>query len=663
MTATDVDRILLEGRAHQAAGRLREAEEAYRLLLESDRNSIPGIKALAEILRKRGEIRGALDVYRRLIEVAAGDADAQFGLAVACHAAGEFADAVTAYRAALAIEPDKPSTYNNMGAALLDLGAIDEATEAHRRAIALRSDYPEAHYNLGNTLGAGGRTDEAIASYRRAIALRPDYLKAFINLGTALMRRDRLDDARAAFSRALVLGPDDANNHYNLGNILKAQEKPADAVAAFARALELDPAMVTARVNMGVALAQIGRLDDAIAAYRGALELDPDLPEALLNLGDMLLHRGSLDDARAAFQRTVEARPSYAEAYRHLGVLKTYDPGDAMIGHMERLAEACDPGGDDAIQLHFALGKAYDDAGDYDTAFARYAKANRLKRKTLDYDAARAEHYVTRIIEAFPADRLANPGGHGSPSDAPVFIIGMPRAGTTLVEQILASHPRAHGAGELANLGRMVGDLGRRTGTGQAYPECLGGAAPGLWRELGEDYLDGVPAEARSAGRFSDKMPSNYRYIGLIRLMLPNARIIHCTRDPLDTCLSCFRTLFVDGQEFTYDLAELGRHFGQCERLMRHWARVVPDMLLDVRYEDVVGDVETMARRIIDFCGLEWDDACLAFHQTERIVRTASAAQVRRPIYATSVGKWRRYQAHLGPLVEALGQHPPSAAP
>ena len=247
--------------------------------------------------------------------------------------------------------------------------------------------------------------------------------------------------------------------------------------------------------------------------------------------------------------------------------------------------------------------------------------------------------------------------GAGYNSDLPIFILGMPRSGTTLVEQILASHPSIHGAGELKDLSGIAFGLPHRLGSSQPFPECVAEVDAGRWRELGEAYVQGIRKHAAGMERITDKMPSNYHFVGLIHLMLPSAQIIHCVRDPVDTCLSCYKTLFVKTQEFSYDLTELGRHYRQYDRLMQHWKTVLPGRMLDVRYEDVVSDLEGVARRLVEFCGLEWNEACLEFYKTERPVRTASAVQVRRPIYQTSIEYWRRYERHLGPLFQALGLH------
>ena len=290
-------------------------------------------------------------------------------------------------------------------------------------------------------------------------------------------------------------------------------------------------------------------------------------------------------------------------------------------------------------------------------AFGCLARGNRLRRRAVKFDIAGAQDFHGRIAESFSDALLSRLAGAGASSELPIFIVGVPRSGTTLVEQILASHGDIHGAGEIEDMGPVASGLRRRLGLSQPFPECVAEVDVGRWREVGEAYAEALGRRAPSASRISDKMPHNYQIIGLIHLMLPNASIIHCQRDPVDTCLSMYRTAFEakSGPKYAYDLTELGGQYRLYDRLMRHWRAVLPGKVLDVRYEDVVADLEGSARRIVAHCGLEWSDACLDFHETDRPVRTASATQVRRPIYTSSIGRWRRYERHLGPLLRALG--------
>jgi len=358
---------------------------------------------------------------------------------------------------------------------------------------------------------------------------------------------------------------------------------------------------------------------------------------------------GRADDAMAAYDRALAAFPASAAAWFGRADLKKFTPDDPDLARMELLLASggIERHGNLAF-LRYALAKAWLDAGDIESGFHHLDSGSRMVRATLGWDADAADRQMAATAQIFTPALLAGSRG-GIPSDLPVFVLGMPRSGTTLIEQILASHPSVHGAGELATLGRLANGIG--------FP----GAVPRLSAEdftaLGRRYLDRVEPLAAGKSRVVDKMPGNFLFAGLIRLILPNARIIHCRRDPVDTCLSCYMKLFSGEQGFTYDLTELGRFHQGYQRLMAHWRDVLPpENFIEVDYESVVEDLEGQARRLIAFCGLDWNPSCLDFHQNTRAVRTASVTQVRQPIYKSSVGRWRRYQDHLGPLLAALGE-------
>jgi hypothetical protein len=310
---------------------------------------------------------------------------------------------------------------------------------------------------------------------------------------------------------------------------------------------------------------------------------------------------------------------------------------------------------DAIVHFAFALGQAWESRGDVDRAFACFARGNTERRSSERYDPVHTELINDRIVQFFDRDFMAAQAGAGDPDAAPIFIVGLPRSGSTLIEQILASHSMVEGTHELPSLGRVVQLIGRRS-RGSEYPEALRDVTRGDWAALGRRYLDHTRRyRRRGAPRFIDKMPNNFPTIGLIHLILPNACVIDARRDALDTCVSCYKQLFAQGQSFTYDLLELGEYYLQYLRMMRHWDDVLPGRVLRVQYEDVVGDLERQARRIVEHCGLPWEDACLRFHETHRAVRTASSEQVRRPIYGDAIGASRRYAAYVEPLVTTLG--------
>jgi tetratricopeptide (TPR) repeat protein len=535
---------------------------------------------------------------------------------------------VASYRRAVAIKPDFVAAYYNLGNALKDLGLLDEAAASYRKAVELRPDFADAHYNLGNALKALGQLDAAAASYRRVVELKPDY----------------------------------ADAHYNLGNTLKELGQLDEAAACFRRVLKIDPDSVIAHNNLGAVLQDLGQLDDASANYQRALEIDPGCDDAMVGIGHLCVISGKMKEAEAMIDKALGVNPDNLEARLLLASIRKAKAGDGNLSALLAADEAAQNSrspipGNQKISLQFALGKSFDDLGDHDRAFPHFIEGCKMKRATFEYDAAQMTRYFNDVMRVFDRTTIERLRGGGNPSKVPIFVLGMPRSGTTLTEQIIASHPDVHGAGELPDMWQITkSDIGGTRG----FPGnilALDHAGLTGWADR---YVAGLRQHAPDAPHITDKMPSNFLYIGLIHVMLPNAKIIHVNRNPVDTCLSCLMTLFNKGIKYSYDLAELGGYYIDYARLMDHWRDVLPaGAFLDVQYEDIVADQEAQARRMTGFCGLEWNDACIDFHKHERSVRTASWAQVRQPIYKSSVERWRPYEKYLGPLLDALGDLAP----
>ena len=445
-----------------------------------------------------------------------------------------------------------------------------------------------------------------------------------------------------------------------LGAALQAQGK--DELSAKQKAAEFLPDDADAHYNLGNTLNKLGQLEGAVASYHRALEIKPDYAEAHNNAGNALKNLGRLDAAAASYRRALEIKPDYIEARLNLAQAGKVKAGDENLAALAGLAEAARIDAvplpvKNAVFLHFALGKCYDDIGDHEKAFPHFIEGCRLKRATFDYDPNPNTQYVASIMRNFDAELMDRLRGGGVTSSLSIFVLGMPRSGTTLTEQIIASHPQVYGAGELPDLMEI---MRRDVGGGRVFPNNLHLLDQGRLAAMGAEYVSRLQRRAPEMRHITDKMPSNFYAVGPIHLMLPNARIIHVRRNPVDTCLSCFTQLFVSEHKFTYDLAELGRYYIDYFHLMQHWREVLPTgAFLDVQYEDIVADKEGQARRIIEYCGLEWNDACLDFHKTKRAVHTASAVQVRQPMYQSSVERWRKYERFLGPLLDALGDIAP----
>ena len=533
-------------------------------------------------------------------------------------------------------------------------GRLAEAAAFYRKILAIKPDIAEAYNDLGNVLRDQGKLAEAAAQYERAADLNPDFFHAHNNLGCMLRQQGKLDQAAARFERALALAPNFAEAHNNLGNVLKDQGKLDLAAAQYERAAALDPSLFKPHNNLGCILLEQGKLDQAEMHYEQALALAPDLAEVHVNVGIIRKQQGKFDEAAARFDQALALRPDSAESHHLRTDLKTFRRGDADLATLEALAadNRLPPG--KMLLVHFALGKALEDVGEYGRAFEHLLQGNALKRREVLYDEAACQQSFRLNADLFDGGLLERFQGAGDPSPAPIFVLGMPRSGSTLVEQILASHPQIHAAGELNLLDRVALSASGPDALPVPVPTAIATQGADGLRRLGQAYLAGLPTPPDGKTRITDKAPGNFFHVGLIRLILPGARIIHTTRDPVDTCVSCFSKLFI-GLPYTYDLAELGGYYRWYHEMMEHWRSILPaGAMLDVAYEAVVDNLEEQARRLIDYCGLPWDDRCLSFHETNRPIATPSNVQVRQPLYRRSLARWRRYEAYLEPLLAEL---------
>jgi tetratricopeptide (TPR) repeat protein len=685
-----VDALHYLGVVCNQRGRPAEAEPLLRQAIAIDPQSSAAHNDLGIALAALGRQEDAIAEYQRAVAAKPGFHQAYNNLGTALLALGRPEEAAANFEKALTFDPKAPEVHDNLGIALGALHRHAEAVarfeqavalrpnygEAHARlahalvavdkreaaivhfqtALALKPDVPEGYNDLGNALAALSRLAEAIAQYQKALSLKPDYAEAYNNLGSALAGLERHPESVAAYCKAIALKPDFAQAHCNLGKALATLDRLDEAIAHFRQAIAIKPDFEAAHSGLGSALAALDRPEEALAAYDRAFAVNPAAADLHHSLGYALQTLGRLEESRRAFERAVALAPRRADLYRGLAESKQFVPGDPHLDVMEQLAgEMSSLSENEQMELHFALGSAYEDVGRHEQAFGHLLQGNALKRRRIDYDEAATFKMFERIAAVFTPELMQRNRGVGDPSPVPVFIVGMPRSGTTLVEQVLASHPAVFGAGERKDLNMAMAGAFGHDAASPAFPEGFASFTPEEFRQIGTRYLERLVPLAPAASRITDKMPANFRFAGLIHLVLPNARIIDIRRDPIDTCLSCFSKLFAGRQLYTYDLGELGRHYRAYERLMAHWRRLLPDgVMLDVQYEELVADFANQARRIVAHCGLGWDDACLAFHETQRPVRTASATQVRQPLYGSAVGRARPYEAMLTPLLEAL---------
>jgi tetratricopeptide (TPR) repeat protein len=535
---------------------------------------------------------------------------------------------------------------------LFQAGRLGESEAVCRQILAARPRFHPAYFQLAMIAVHAGKLPLAADLTGRALTFDSSVAAYHKALGEISRRLGRIPNAIAAGRQATKLAPRDATAFYNLGLALADGGQFREAAAEYRRALALNPRYGMAANNLGTLLEK--QLDDVAEAkkfYTLAIEIDPRHAEAQNNLGAILSADGDLDAARACFNAAIEGNPSFIHAHFNLSTLKKYKEDDPHLKAMEAmLPQVPSMPPETRLRFWFAIAKAWEDIGRYDEAFDAYSRGNRLKRATFKYDVNTTRASCDDIIRRFDAGFFAENKGGGYADETPVFIVGMPRSGTTLIEQIMSSHTGIFGAGELKDFCDAVSE---KTGkpAGASYMELLAGHGKNCYSEIGKAYIERIRKLAPHAPRITDKMPGNFFYVGLIHLALPQAKIIWSQRDPMDTCLSNYSRLFNETMPFAYDLAELGHYHNCCRRVMEHWKKVLPaGVILDFKYEEVVEDLETQARRLIEFCGLEWQESCLDFHRNERPVKTASIAQVRTPIYKSSVAKWEHFRKHLEPL-------------
>ena len=554
---------------------------------------------------------------------------------------------------ALKTDPTEARLYNIRGRALNNLGRIEEAEEQLRISLEYDDQLADAHNSLGHVLRRMDRRREAESCFRQALDIEP-HGGAHLNLGAMMLEDGQPLESLAHLRMGLKLVPDNRSGihnlavaHHQLGNY----EAAAVAYRRLVAAGETDPDIYS---NCASVLQATGNMEIALAGYQAALQIDPEHGPSIAGIAGVYDLTGDTKKGLGLLRRHMSggtASPMIHIAWSQL--LRRVGRGKEALLHLAPLARDDSLRDSERMPLHFTLGDLLDDMGEYDRAFAHYREANRLRHSPYSPELRRRE--VDRIISVFSKENLAEFPRLHTYADEPVFIVGMPRSGTSLVEQILATHPLIYGAGELRDLGYLASQMGKKQGGLTPYPESMLAVEEGRMMGVGTNYLARLRRRAGTAPRVTDKMWQNFEQIGLMQVVLPKSRVIHCQRDPVDTGLSCYLQSFGNaGPPFSYDLSHIGSYYAEYRRLMAHWRETVEIPILDVRYEDLVADPEPVIRRMLEFVGVDWDPKVMEFHKTRRVVRTASHAQVKQPIYQTSVGRAANYKAYLGPLLAEL---------
>ncbi|MFI4906783.1 MAG: tetratricopeptide repeat-containing sulfotransferase family protein [Steroidobacterales bacterium] len=658
MTATAA-RVPFEERRRRAQAMLRigqaaAAEKWLRALEAESPGEVNCLWLLGVALLEQSRIEDSVAMLERALQSAPGFAEARVDLARAWRRAGRAAQAREEVRRVLEELPHHHRAWLAYGDVLVDLGQYDDARIAFERARLTDPERVHIEEATAALLGSDRRRSEEL--FRVVLRRDPSHAAALCGLAAVSLAADVPHDAERLLRHALRQSEHLPLAYRGLAPALLGLGRLTEAEAATRYLARIEPKSPQTWVTAAGVAIRLMRQTEAIDAYERALQLRPQEVGLRMSIGHLQKTLGQRADSEASYKAALAMDPGRAEAYWSLADLKNYAFSDEEIAAMQRLTDSDPRGPSNEAQLDFALGKAFEQRRRYREAFAYYARGAELRRREAPFDIAQFERRCERIRAFFDAAFFAAHRNGGDSSRAPIFIVGLPRSGSTLVEQILASHSAVEGTMELLNVLNIVREFDDMAPGRNGYPQAVGSAAPERFTELGRRYVEQTaPLLRLDRQRFTDKLPNNFSHIGLIHAILPHATVIDARRHPMDACFSTFKQYFAEGQNFSYDLEDLGRYYRCYLALMDHWDAVLPGKVLHVRYEELVRSPEAGIRRLLGHCGLDFEPGCLAFHETRRAVRTASAEQVRQPIYTSAVGHWRHFEKELEPLRRALG--------
>lgn len=564
---------------------------------------------------------------------------------------GQVPAALESYQQAIRLDPTRAVIHDKLDR----LKSLPTPDGPGKQQPAGRNNVPyAAEIELALEHERSGNHEAAEKIYRDILQKDPDQAEAARLLAGIASRNKRYREAEVFLQKAVSVAPRHLRAWVDLANAQREQDKFQEAIASAGTVVELAPESADSYMVLAGAQGASGDHSKAIESYRRALEIAPDRAAVYCGMAHHQKTIGMQDAAIASYRQAINIKPDHAEAYWSLANLKTFRFEDTEVAAMESLLNSGDLADEFRCQVHNALGLEYEARKNFDQAFENFTGCNRIRRKAENYDPVETEGMHDRLVTLFDAPFLERNAGADAAPVTPIFVVGLPRSGSTLIEQILASHSLVEGTHELGELSRAVQKARKSSRKKQRFPEALQDIDVAAWQDIGAEYLRRTEVYRSGLPYFIDKNPNNFIFAGVLKLALPNCRIIDARRHPLDSCFGSYKQLFASGQPFSYDMTELGEYYLQYDRLMKHWQQVLPGFVLDVPYEAVVADLEFQVRRMLDFCGLPFEDACLRFFETERAVKTASSEQVRRPIYASSVNLWRNYEPHLDELVHIL---------
>jgi len=671
------------------SGQIEQARVLCKKLSKSDKKNSDVFVVLGDINKQLGELKASENNYKKAIDIKPDSSLIHTRLAMLFHMQGLFSKAEHSYKQSLNLNANQPATYFNLGSVLQEQDKLEEAEKHYREAIHKKPDYAKAYANLGYILRKKNMLQDAEISYRKALEFEPEIAEIHYNIGGTLLENGKSDEAQKYYEKAIQLNYNYADAWSGLGTVQYHKNLLEEACNSFQRAIKIDSNSIDALHGYANALSALGINDKSMEYLKQVLKIEPNNQIAITSQGFIYISLGEPDEALKCGEKILRQDPKSAKAhvlaasayekkgdtqkaYEHIKVFidmdnpdvdialvyllvsKKTDHIDEAIMYAEKLLQISnDISVSNKVLLYFSLGKAYDSICDYSNAFISYRNGNELKNET--FDVSKFNSNVDNLIKVFCDDfKESLPSSVAADSSKLIFIVGMPRSGTSLVEQIISSHGGVFGAGELDDINHLARSVAVTNESSQHYSHSILMLDEKKLASMAEKYIKYVSSMSPDALRFTDKMPSNYLHLGLIELLFPQARVIHCMRDPLDTCLSCYFQNFYHSHPYSYDLKNLTRVYAGYRRIMQHWKRVLALPIYEVNYEYLVKNQELITREIIEFCDLPWDENCLHFHNSKRLIWTASYDQVRQPMYTNSVRRWKNYADYIEPLKELL---------
>ena len=635
------------------AGDAVMAEKICRRTIKEVSNSDPNIQVLLCVaLIRQGRSGSAVKRLKHILRSFPDFPPAVEELGNALLAQNKPDQAIDAFQQALKINPENAAVMIKLGKIYSKLGRKDEANEMYQSALALEPT--KERVATAAQAFARGQTEEAEKICRQVLREHPNEVDAMRLLASIANKLEQRDDAIILLERAVELKPKFAGAWADLAETYTESEKFGEALDAVQRVIKLQPNMPFGHMIRGSILGKKDDHEGAINAFKEALEIEPEHIGSNMGLGNTLKTIGRYDEAVKSYKKCIEAQPLFSEAYWSLANLKTYSFDDDEIKNMEKHVQSQDLTPASKAFFHIAIANAKEKQMKYGEAWYHFHTGNELRRTSEIYDSVTTQVTHDALIETFDEEFVNSTKGSGCQSDAPIFILGLPRSGSTLIEQILASHSQVEGTRELPDISLLGRRLTKSKPPGIKYPDAVKHMTDEEKIEYGESYLETSKRYRTDKPRFIDKMPNNFAHIGFIKTILPNAKIINAKRHPLDSCVSSFKQLFYKGQSWSYDLFEIGEYYLEYERMMDHWHSLYPGEIYDIQYENIVNNQEDESRALIEYCGLDWEDSCLRFYENKRSVNTASSEQVRQPIYKGAMYAWKNYESEIGALKDIL---------